>query len=130
MDQASAASGRSPGKASIGKLAVLYDGACGMCRASAEAIRTFDNGGRLELLDLHDEATRALFPDLKLQNLLEELHVVDDQGRVYRGARAVNEVLGQAGIWARQILLERPGLKEAFLELTATPEAGHAAAPR
>ena len=46
------------------------------------------------------------------------------------GGRAVNEVLGQAGIWARQILLERPGLKEAFLELTATPEAGHAAAPR
>jgi predicted DCC family thiol-disulfide oxidoreductase YuxK len=101
MDQRSVVSERSPGKASIGKLAVLYDGGCGMCRVSAEAIRMFDNGGLLELIDLHDEAARALFPGLKLENLLEELHVVDDQGRVYRGARAVNEVLRyQRGIKA------------------------------
>ena len=32
--------------------------------------------------------------------------------------RAVNQALGQAGIWARQILLERPALEEAFLSLT------------
>jgi ABC-2 type transport system ATP-binding protein len=41
--------------------------------------------------------------------------------------RAVNEVLGQAGIWARQIMLERPGLEQAFLELTG---GNHAAAAR
>lgn len=41
--------------------------------------------------------------------------------------RAVNEVLGQAGIWARQIVLERPGLEQAFLELTG---GNHAAAAR
>jgi ABC-2 type transport system ATP-binding protein len=41
--------------------------------------------------------------------------------------RAVNEVLGQAGIWARQIVLERPGLEQAFLELTG---GSHAAAAR
>ncbi len=39
--------------------------------------------------------------------------------------RAVNQALGQAGIWARQILLERPGLEEAFLSLTGE---NHAAA--
>ena len=32
--------------------------------------------------------------------------------------RTVNEVLGQEGIWARQIVLKRPGLEETFLELT------------
>ena len=36
---------------------------------------------------------RAKFPDLKLENLLEELHAVDENGRVYRGARAINEIL-------------------------------------
>jgi ABC-2 type transport system ATP-binding protein len=41
--------------------------------------------------------------------------------------RAVNEMLGQAGIWARQIVLERPGLEQAFLELTGSD---HAAATR
>jgi ABC-2 type transport system ATP-binding protein len=41
--------------------------------------------------------------------------------------REVNQALGQAGIWARQILLERPALEEAFLSLTGE---NHAAARR
>jgi ABC-2 type transport system ATP-binding protein len=44
--------------------------------------------------------------------------------------RAVNEVLGQAGIWAQQIVLKRPGLEETFLELTEPVGGGHAADPR
>src|SRR5580658_10753328 len=81
------------GKASAGKLAILYDGSCEMCRASLDGIRQFDNSGDMEPLDLHQEEVRAQFPDLKLENLLEELHAVDERGRVYRGARAINEIL-------------------------------------
>ena len=81
------------GKASSGKLAILYDGSCEMCRASLDGIRQFDNSGKMEPLDLHDEGVRAKFPELKMENLLEELHAVDDDGRVYRGARAINEIL-------------------------------------
>ncbi len=36
---------------------------------------------------------RAKFPTLEMKDLLEELHAVDDQGNVYRGARAINEIL-------------------------------------
>src|SRR5271154_4759766 len=83
----------SVGKASPGMLAILYDGSCVMCRASLDGIRQFDNSGNMEPLDLHQEEVRAQFPDLKLENLLEELHAVDERGRVYRGARAINEIL-------------------------------------
>ena len=83
----------SVGKASAGKLAILYDGSCEMCRASLDGIRQFDNSGKMEPLDLHQEDVRAQFPELKLENLLEELHAVDESGRVYRGARAINEIL-------------------------------------
>jgi predicted DCC family thiol-disulfide oxidoreductase YuxK len=83
----------SVGKASAGKLAILYDGSCEMCRASLDGIRQFDNSGKMEPLDLHHEDVRAQFPELKLENLLEELHAVDETGRVYRGARAINEIL-------------------------------------
>src|SRR5271168_2771840 len=82
-----------PGKASAGRLAILYDGSCDLCRASVDGINQFDNSGLIEPLDLQDENMRAKFPDLKLENLLEELHAVDDNGRVYRGARAINEIL-------------------------------------
>ena len=81
------------GKAAPGKLAILYDGSCAMCRASLDGIRQFDNSGKMEPLDLHLEEVRTQFPDLKLENLLEELHAVDESGRVYRGARAINEIL-------------------------------------
>lgn len=81
------------GMAPAGKLKILYDGSCEMCRASIDGIRQFDNSGAIEPLDLHREEVRAQFPGLKPENLLEELHAVDERGRVYRGARAINEIL-------------------------------------
>ena len=81
------------GRAAPGRLAVLYDGACKMCRVSAEAVRTFDNSDAIDLIDIHDEEKRGQFPDLTMEGLMEELHVVDDRGQVLRGARAVNEIL-------------------------------------
>lgn len=72
---------------------MLFDGDCALCRDSAEAIRRFDNSGALELLDLHSPAARSRFPSLEFDDLLEELHVVDDVGRIFRGARAINQIL-------------------------------------
>ncbi len=81
------------GRASPGKLAVLYDGACEMCRANLQGIRNFDASGKIEPMDLHDPESMARFPQIETHELLEELHAVDDHGTVYRGARAINEIL-------------------------------------
>lgn len=81
------------GRASPGKLAILYDGNCELCRASITAIRSFDASGQIEALDLHGYENRARFEQVRLKDLLEEVHAVDDQGRVWRGARAINEIL-------------------------------------
>jgi predicted DCC family thiol-disulfide oxidoreductase YuxK len=94
MEQAKAApSNVSNGKATRGMLAILYDGACEMCRASVQAIEKFDTSGKIEPIDLHNPEAHAKFPSLEMKDLLEELHAVDDQGMVYRGARAINEIL-------------------------------------
>jgi predicted DCC family thiol-disulfide oxidoreductase YuxK len=98
MQQAQASSlvsspAASNGKASRRMLAILYDGGCEMCRTSVRAIERFDSSGRIEPIDLHDPEARAKFPMLEITDLLEELHAVDDQGNVYRGARAINEIL-------------------------------------
>ena len=88
----------SVGKASAGKLAILYDGSCEMCRASLDGIRQFDNSGQIEPLDLHHEEVRAQFPELKLENLLEELHAVDESGRVFAArGRSTKYCGGSAG---------------------------------
>lgn len=44
--------------------------------------------------------------------------------------REVNAILGRAGVWARRIRVERPGLEEAFLQLTVAEEETNATAPR
>lgn len=79
--------------ASLGKLAVLYDGTREICRAVVTGLLRYDNSDTLERLNLHDSDVRARFPDLRVEDLLYELHVIDDRGRVYRGARAVNRIL-------------------------------------
>jgi predicted DCC family thiol-disulfide oxidoreductase YuxK len=81
------------GRARPGRIAVIYDGECSLCRVSAEAVRVFDNSDAIDLIDLHDADARAGFPALEFDALMDELHVVDDRGNVSRGARAVNEVL-------------------------------------
>src|SRR5271166_3221815 len=81
------------GKATRGMLAILFDGGCEMCRTSMQAIERFDTSGKIEPIDLHNPAARAKFPSLEMKDLLEELHAVDEQGNVYHGARAINEIL-------------------------------------
>jgi predicted DCC family thiol-disulfide oxidoreductase YuxK len=81
------------GRAAPGRLAVLYDGSCEMCVASIAAIARFDNSEAIDALDLFDRKASEQFPDLKREDLVRELHVVDDRGRVFRGALAINEIL-------------------------------------
>lgn len=93
MTATSSAASDRIGRASPGKLAILYDGSCAMCRTSVDGVRHFDNSGLIEPLDLQNPEARALFPELKLEALLEELHAVNDRGQIFRGARAINEIL-------------------------------------
>ncbi len=93
----SSSAAETSGRAAPGRLAVLYDGACEVCRSMLEAVRHFDNSSRIDALDLHDPAVRARFPGLEREHLMEALHAVDDRGRIFRGARAVNEILRHQG---------------------------------
>lgn len=76
-----------------GTLAVLYDGECAPCRRAIHRLERFDNTGAPEMIDLHSRDARARFAELEIGALLYEMHVIDDRGRVYRGARGVNEII-------------------------------------
>ena len=56
-------------QATAGKLAVLYDGGCEMCRTVAAGILRYDNTESLELLDANDPAARGHFSELRLDDL-------------------------------------------------------------
>ena len=82
----------------MAELTVLYDGACGLCRASVERVRRIDPRGRIELVDLHDLGVAVRFPQVNLEDAMRLMQAVDQNGAVYSGVDA----------WAR-IGLALPG---------------------
>ena len=59
------------------ELTVLYDGACGLCRASVARVRRIDRGGRIELLDLYEPSVAARFPQVNREEAMRLMQAVD-----------------------------------------------------
>ncbi len=69
-------------------LTILYDGNCGLCRASVARLRRVDSGSRIELLNLHDPSVPARFPQVNREEALRLMQAVDPGGRVHSGVDA------------------------------------------
>ena len=75
------------------KPVLIYDGDCGFCRCWLGWARN-RLGDRLEYLPLQDPQVPARFPNLSRDRLQESVHLVEPDGTVCCGARAVFEALG------------------------------------
>jgi predicted DCC family thiol-disulfide oxidoreductase YuxK len=72
---------------------MLYDGQCRICRSQADLVARYNDDRRIELLDLHESAVAARFPMISPADARRELHLVGPDGRIYRGAEAVRQIL-------------------------------------
>lgn len=70
---------------------VYYDSQCELCRRYQQAIE-FLARGKLDWIDLHDPQT-SLPVDLKKEELLSEIHVLNDQGQTLKGAEALAAII-------------------------------------
>lgn len=93
-------------------LTVLFDGACALCRSSADAVRRFDRRGRIELLDLHDPEAPRRFPQVDREKAMVWMQAVDARGRVFSGVDAWARIglLLPRWKWAAWVLLV-PGVR-------------------
>jgi len=71
---------------------VLYDGECPMCTFQMKVLSWLDWFHTLALVPLSDERAHQIAPQLTREDLLEAIHCVTPQGRIYRGARAIRFV--------------------------------------
>ena len=71
---------------------VLYDGECPMCTFQMKVLSWLDWFHTLALMPLSDERAHQIAPQLTREDLLEAIHCVTPQGRIYRGARAIRFV--------------------------------------
>lgn len=103
MPSGAESSGLPRGRAQAGKLALIFDGACPRCRASMKGLRAFAPSDRIEVIDLQDPDVERRFPDFRPEDLLREIHAVDDMGREWRGADAIREALSRQSGLARAV---------------------------
>lgn len=71
---------------------VLYDDGCPMCTFQMKVLSWLDWFGVLALTPLSDPRAQAVAPQLTREDLLEAIHCVTPEGRIYRGARAIRFV--------------------------------------
>lgn len=96
---------------------VIYDGQCQFCQSQVRRLAWLDSvgrlwggGGRLAYLSLHDPQVAARFPDLTHDMLMEQMYVVDAQGRRHGGADALRYLSRRLPVlWPAMPILHLPG---------------------
>lgn len=85
---------------------MLFDGDCGICSWSAERIKEMDrrNFFIIEPYQGYPETELAKF-GITYEHCDQKMHVVTPQGKVYRGAFAVNYILWQYLPWSLLVVL-------------------------
>ncbi len=71
---------------------VLYDDECSMCTFQMKVLSWLDWFHALALVPLTDSRAQEIAPTLTREDLLEAIHCVTPEGRIYRGARAIRFV--------------------------------------
>ena len=66
---------------------VLYDDGCPLCTFQMRLITRLDWLNTIAALPLSDPRAQALAPQVTREQLLEAIHCVTAEGRIYRGAR-------------------------------------------
>lgn len=71
---------------------VLYDSDCPLCVFQMKMLTWLDWFHVLALVPLSDPRSQEIAPQITREDLLEAIHCVTPEGRVYRGARAIRFV--------------------------------------
>lgn len=90
---------------------VIYDGQCNFCRSQVRNLKRLDWGGRrLAFLSLHDPRVGERYPDLTMDQLMEQMYVVDHSGNRHGGADAVRYLSRRLpSLWVAAPILHLPG---------------------
>lgn len=68
---------------------VVYDGECQFCRGQVARLHRWDGQARLAFLSLHDPEAQTRCPGRTHQDLMDEMVVVEPNGKQHGGAEAI-----------------------------------------
>ena len=89
---------------------VIYDGHCRICTGGVKILYRLDVRKQLSFLSLHDDRVAEVAPNLTFDQMMEEMWVVDTQGRQHSGAEAFRYLTRRLVLlWPVMPLLHIPG---------------------
>ncbi|WP_059171472.1 thiol-disulfide oxidoreductase DCC family protein [Bacillus sp. FJAT-27445] len=77
------------------KLLALYDGNCVLCTKSKAKSQKLDWLGRIKWMSLQEYKKEGLNPAFRALDLRRELHLIQEDGTVYKGFFAIRKLLLQ-----------------------------------
>lgn len=95
------------------RIAVLYDGQCGLCKRTVRMLRKLDWMHKLSFVDFHHhDAHKAAAPDLTFDELNKALHIRLPDGRTYQGYSAFRMLARHLPpLWITVPFLHLPGAR-------------------
>jgi predicted DCC family thiol-disulfide oxidoreductase YuxK len=84
--------------------AVLYDGNCQICTSGAAQMRKM-GGDKVDLRDFQDPKNLEGLPEIPYADLMDKMHVVAPDGKIYKGAEAIARVATLTPILGKLALL-------------------------
>lgn len=71
----------------------LYDGYCAICRTTLAIITALDWFKRVKFVDLHSADVDTRFSQFTHEELMGQIHVIDEQGTVFAGFDGTRRLL-------------------------------------
>jgi predicted DCC family thiol-disulfide oxidoreductase YuxK len=88
---------------------LIYDGHCKFCTGQVKNLARWDGKGRVAFLSLHDPEVSKRWPDLTHAMLMEQMYLIDPQGKPHAGAAAFRYLTRQLPrLWILAPLLHVP----------------------
>ena len=68
---------------------LFYDSECGLCSRFQKALELLDQSKKVDYRSIHEVSVYLDFPELDPELCLEEIHLIDVEGRIHRGGEVI-----------------------------------------
>ncbi len=90
---------------------LFYDGHCSICKKVKSIIELFDIKKKVRLFDLWGASSSDEFQHINFQELVKEIHLIDNQGKIYTGYFAFRQIAKKIWLFYPLFLLSfLPGI--------------------
>jgi predicted DCC family thiol-disulfide oxidoreductase YuxK len=75
------------------ELILLYDPECQLCSRFKKALEALDSKKMIRFNSVYDPAIYLEYPELDRVDCEEEIHLIDDNRKIYRGSEVIEKLL-------------------------------------